>query len=120
MERHEYENEIVRTDGVYYIIVRLRLFLTLRFLIFKALGHGLVLLHCEVPSLPHLLQVKPVLVTYEAIEAHSRLSTPLYPLDELTQTLQRAVNEDWARLYHMSAITANHFMGHDNFIRAHA
>ncbi|KAG9126841.1 hypothetical protein FRC07_001742 [Ceratobasidium sp. 392] len=100
MDRHEAENQTARNNG--------------------AVGHALVLLHCQVPNLPRLLQVKPVLIPHEAIEAYSRSPIPTRPHEDLTQTLSRAIDEDWARIYHMSVITASHFMGHNNLLSARA
>ncbi|KAG9088339.1 60S ribosomal protein L8B, partial [Ceratobasidium sp. 370] len=100
MDRHELENRIARVHG--------------------ALGHALVLLCCQVPLLPRLLQVKPVLISHEAIEAYGRSPAPFPPSESLTQALKRAIDEDWARLYHMSVITTSHFKEHSNFVRARA
>ncbi|KAG8703629.1 hypothetical protein FRC08_002721 [Ceratobasidium sp. 394] len=100
MNRHELENQTARLDG--------------------ALGHALVLLCCTVPLLPPLLQIKPVLISHEAIDAYARCPAPFRPTESLTRALQRAIDEDWARLYHMSVITASHFTGSNNFVSARA
>ncbi|KAG8741971.1 hypothetical protein FRC10_002237 [Ceratobasidium sp. 414] len=100
MDRHELENRTAQADG--------------------ALGHALVLLCCEIPLLPRLLQVKPVLISHEAIEAYGRSATPVRPSESLTQALKRAIDEDWARFYHMSVITTSHFTEHSNFVWARA
>ncbi|KAG8729727.1 hypothetical protein FRC12_020765 [Ceratobasidium sp. 428] len=100
MDRHELENQAARADG--------------------ALGYALVLLHCEAPQLSRLLQVKPVLISYEAIEAYGRSPVPNHPREDLAQVLGRAIDEDWARLYHMSVIAAAHFMEPNSIVRARA
>ncbi|KAF8598543.1 hypothetical protein BDV93DRAFT_526713 [Ceratobasidium sp. AG-I] len=82
MDRHKHENQITRASG--------------------GLGHALVLLHCEVPSLPRLLQIKPVLITHEAIDAQRRSPVPFRLNETWSDVLQRAINEDWAKLFHVT------------------
>jgi len=90
MDRHKRENEITKASG--------------------GLGHALVLLHCQVPSLPRLLQIKPVLITREAIEAQRLYPVPFRLDEDWTNVLQRAIDEDWAKLYR---VTANYRMARD-------
>lgn len=91
MERHKLENQLTKASG--------------------GLGHALVLLHCQVPSLPRLLQIKPVLITREAIEAQRLHPVPFRLDEDWTNVLQRAIDEDWAKLYR---ITANCRVGRDS------
>lgn len=90
MDRHKHENQITKAAG--------------------GLGHALVLLHCQVPSLPRLLQIKPVLITREAIEAQRICPVPFRLNEDWTDVLRRAIDEEWAKLYR---ITANYRMGRD-------
>ncbi|KAJ1305416.1 hypothetical protein OPQ81_000428 [Rhizoctonia solani] len=85
MDQHQQENQITQELG--------------------GLGQALVLLRCEVPGLPRLLQIKPVLITPEAVAAHNTTPLLLQSCQDWTQLFQRAVEEDWARLYYMHEIT---------------
>ncbi|CAE6504611.1 unnamed protein product [Rhizoctonia solani] len=89
MDRHKEENQITQELGGF--------------------GQALVLLRCEAPGLPRLLHVKPVLITSEAVDAHNTTLSPFQSCQDWTQLFQRAIKEDWAQIYHMSAITAGCF-----------
>ncbi|CAE6386075.1 unnamed protein product [Rhizoctonia solani] len=90
MDQHQQENQITQEQG--------------------GLGQALVLLRCQVPGLPGLFQIKPVLITPEAVEAHNKAPSSLQNYRDWTELFQRAIKEEWARLYHMSSITASCFM----------
>ncbi|QRV93100.1 hypothetical protein RhiJN_21118 [Ceratobasidium sp. AG-Ba] len=100
VDNHERQNEIALSDG--------------------ALGHAMVLIRCEAPSYPRLLEVKPVLITHEAIEAYNRSPVSIGSGEDFTQALQQAIDEDWARLFHMATIVTPHFLGRDDYIQARA
>lgn len=115
MVRHEHENQVSQDMGMLpiYHALNLRSLIMHCFCPFiGALGQALVLLRCQVPSLPCLIQLKPVLISHEAVDAYRRMPLPLHsgPCADWTGEFQRAIDEDWARLYHMNAIAAHHFM----------
>ncbi|GAB1522823.1 hypothetical protein RhiTH_005947 [Rhizoctonia solani] len=74
------------------------------------LGQALALLRCRVPGVPYLVQVKPLLITPEAIDAHASTSLSFQGNYDWVQLFQRAIREEWARLYHMSSIAASCFV----------
>ncbi|CAE6473608.1 unnamed protein product [Rhizoctonia solani] len=92
MDRHQQETQTTQERG--------------------GLGQALVLLRCEVPGLPRLIQVKPVLITSEAVEAHNGTRSLFQggAAQDWTELFRRAIKEDWAQLYHMTSITASCFM----------
>ncbi|CAE6510435.1 unnamed protein product [Rhizoctonia solani] len=96
MDRHQQENQTTQELG--------------------GLGQALALLRCEVPGLPRLFQIKPVLITPEAVQAHKTAPSSFQSCRDWTEVFQRAIKEDWARIYHMSSITASCFMSplHEN------
>ncbi|CEL62068.1 hypothetical protein RSOLAG1IB_10181 [Rhizoctonia solani AG-1 IB] len=73
------------------------------------LGQALALLRCQIPGLPCLVQVKPVLITSEAIDAHATTTSSFQGYQDWAQVFQRAIKEDWAQIYHMTSIAANCF-----------
>ena len=75
-----------------------------------ALGQALVLLRCQSSGFPTLLELKPVLITSEAVNAYRASPLPIQSGSDWTQSFQRAIDEDWARLYHMNVTAANYFM----------
>ncbi|CAE6539321.1 unnamed protein product [Rhizoctonia solani] len=90
MDRHQQENQISQELG--------------------GIGQALALLRCEVPGRPRLFQIKPVLITPEAVDAHSITPSPFQSCQNWPELFRRAIKEDWARLYHMSSTTARCFM----------
>ncbi|KAG8685176.1 hypothetical protein FRC11_010987 [Ceratobasidium sp. 423] len=90
IDRHKQENQITQEMGGF--------------------GQALVLLRCAIPGLPRLLHLKPVLITPEAVEVHSTTLSPFQSSQDWAQLFRRAIKEDWARIYHMSSITARSFM----------
>ncbi|QRW20967.1 hypothetical protein RhiXN_05956 [Rhizoctonia solani] len=59
---------------------------------------------------PILGPVKPLLITPEAIDAHASTSLSFQGNYDWVQLFQRAIREEWARLYHMSSIAASCFV----------
>ncbi|CAE7217907.1 unnamed protein product [Rhizoctonia solani] len=74
------------------------------------LGQALAVLRCQVPGLPRLVQIKPVLISAEAVEAHNTTLSNFQSCQDWSQLFRRAIKEDWAQLYHMTSITASCFV----------